>query len=240
MTFKKIAKIISGILVFLTLPTLLLFGFLYFKYNEALPKGIKSKEADELAYKMLVNLNYDAYKNTNYLEWTFKNRHHYKWRKNKNSCDVYWKNFKVSIHFTDELKNQAFVDNVVISDKETSKKLIKKATEYFNNDSFWLVAHYKVFDKGTERQLVTLKNNKKALLVTYKSGGSTPGDSYLWHFDNDGKPKNFQMWVDILPINGLTATWGDWTVTESGAQLPTFHKLGFLGLQITDIKGSFK
>ena len=45
------------------------------------------------------------------------------------------------------------------------------------------------------------------------------------------------MWVSILPIKGLEATWKDWTTTESGAQLPTFHKLMILGLQITDIKG---
>jgi hypothetical protein len=48
------------------------------------------------------------------------------------------------------------------------------------------------------------------------------------------------MWVDILPINGLEATWENWIVTESGAQLPTFHKLVFLGLELTDIKGIHK
>ncbi|MEO1030455.1 MAG: hypothetical protein AAFX55_03570 [Bacteroidota bacterium] len=66
---------------------------------------------------------------------------------------------------------------------------IDKAKAYFNNDSFWLVAPYKVFDPGTERRLVTTEDGKDALLVTYTSGGTTPGDSYLWHFDNSGKPK---------------------------------------------------
>lgn len=239
MTFKKIAKITTGILVFLTLPTLLLFGFLYFKYNEDLPKGIKGKAADALALKMLESLNYDAYKATNYIEWTFKKRHHYKWSKKDNSCEVYWKNHKVVLNFKEPSKNQAFENEVIILDAEISKKLITKATDYFNNDSFWLVAPYKVFDAGTERRLVILENNRKALLVTYKSGGSTPGDSYLWHFNDDGEPKSFQMWVAILPINGLTASWEDWIVTETGAKLPTFHKLCFLGLEITDIVGRF-
>ena len=107
-----------------------------------------------------------------------------------------------------------------------------------NNDSFCLVAPYKVFDKGTERRLVKSKNNKEALLVTYTSGGSTPGDSYLWHLDDNGKPASFQMWVDILPIDGLEATWTDWTKTKSGAQLPTFHKLMVLGLELNHIKGT--
>ena len=117
-----------------------------------------------------------------------------------------------------------------------AEELITKATNYFNNDSFWLVAPYKIFDKGTERRLITLKNGKKALLVSYTTGGTTPGDSYLWHLDENGKPKSFQMWVDILPINGLTATWSDWVTTESGAQLPNFHKFGVFRLEISHIK----
>ncbi|MBP0902277.1 hypothetical protein ACFSKN_17320 [Mariniflexile gromovii] len=238
MISKKTVKITTGVLVFLTLPSLLLFCFLYFKYNEDLPEGITGKEADALAYKMLEALNYKAFENTDYLEWTFKRRHLFKWQKNKNTCDVYWKDYKVSLDLKDASKNQAFVHSFRVMDADLSKELIEKAVKYFNNDSFWLVAPYKVFDKGAERRLVNLENNKKALLVTYTSGGTTPGDSYLWHLDNNGKPTSFQMWVDILPINGLTATWSDWTTTESGAQLPTFHKMGVFGLEISHIKGT--
>lgn len=238
MKSKKIVKITTGVLVVLTLPSLLLFGFLYFKYNEDLPEGIKGKEADDLAYKMLKALNYEAFENTNYIEWTFKRKHHYKWKKNKNTCDVYWKEYKVSLDLKDISQNKAYVHSFKVMDTKLSNQLIEKATKYFNNDSFWLVAPYKVFDKGTERRLVNLENNKKALLVTYTSGGTTPGDSYLWHLDNNGKPTSFQMWVDILPIDGLKATWSDWVTTESGAQLPNFHKFGVFGLEITHLKGT--
>ena len=93
-----------------------------------------------------------------------------------------------------------------------------------------------MFDKGVERRLVKTKADKEALLVTYTSGGSTPGDSYLWHLDRNGKPESFQMWVDILPIDGLEASWTDWTTTSTNAQLPTFHKFLFFGLEIEDIK----
>ena len=115
---------------------------------------------------------------------------------------------------------------------------IQKAQDYFNNDSFWLVAPYKVFDKGTERRLVTTKEGEKALLVTYTKGGTTPGDSYLWHLDETGKPKSFQMWVNILPIDGLEASWNQWTTTESGALLPTTHKFFVLNLDMGKVKGS--
>ncbi len=234
---KKILKIIVGAIIFLTLPTLLLFGFLYLKYNEDLPTGKKGEQAEQLATKMLNALDFEAYKNTNYIEWTFKNRHHYKWKKNKSTCMVYWENYKVNLNFKTPTESKSYVHNFEVSG-EQSMELIEKATKFFNNDSFWLVAPYKVFDEGTERSVVTLENGKTALLVTYTSGGSTPGDSYLWHLDDYGKPTSFQMWVDILPIDGLEATWNDWTKTESGAQLPTFHKMMVFGLEITDLKGN--
>jgi len=233
---KKILKIIAGTIVFLTLPTLLLFGFLYLKYDEDLPVGIKGEKAEQLANKMLTALDAESYKNTDYIEWTFKKRHHFKWKKNKATCTVYWEDYKVDLNFKNTEKSKAYVHNFEVVD-EQAEELIDKATKLFNNDSFWLVAPYKIFDEGTERGIVTLDNGSEALLVTYTSGGSTPGDSYLWHLDKDGKPKSFQMWVDILPIDGLKATWNHWTTTESGAQLPTFHKMMVFGLEITDIKG---
>lgn len=237
MKSKKIIKIITGVIVFLTLPSLLFFGFMYFKYNKDLPTGIQGEQADALAYKMLDALNYEAFKNTNYLEWTFKKRHHYKWKKNKDLCDVYWKEYKVSLDLKNPSQNKAYVHSFRV-DSDLSEELIAKAIKYFNNDSFWLVAPYKVFDKGTERRLVTLDNNNSALLVTYTSGGSTPGDSYLWLLDDTGKPKAFKMWTSILPIDGLDATWTNWITTESDAQLPTFHKMFILGLEINHIKGT--
>ena len=232
---KKALKIITGVIVFFTLPTLLLYAFLYFKYNEELPTGNQGKEADALAQKMLDALNYNAYKNTNYIEWTFKKRHHYEWDKTNNICNVYWKDYKIILNLNDTSKSSAYIHSFK-NESKMAKELIEKALNYFNNDSFWLVAPYKVFDAGVERRLVKTKDNKDALLVTYKSGGSTPGDSYLWLLNNNGKPKAFKMWTSILPIKGLEASWSDWTTTEKGTQLPTFHKLLVLGLEIEDIK----
>ena len=233
---KKALKIIGGVIVFFTLPTLLLFGFIYFKYNEELPTGQQGPKAELLANKMLKSLDESAYLNTDYIEWTFKGRQKYKWYKSDNTCEVYWKDFTVILDLENRNNSKVFVLEQEYNGVE-KQDYITKAENYFNNDSFWLVAPYKVLDEGTERRIVITEDHKEALLVTYKSGGTTPGDSYLWHFDDEGKPKSFQMWVDILPIKGLEATWGNWTTTESGAQLPTFHKLLILGIEITDIKG---
>ena len=237
MSIKKIFKITVGVVIFLTLPTLLFFGAIYLKYNEDLPTGIQGEQADTLANKMLNALDYEAFEATNYLEWTFKRRHHYKWKKDKNSCFVYWKEFKVDLNLKNYSKSKAYVHSFKV-DGEQAKELTERAIKYFNNDSFWLIAPYKVFDAGTERRLVTLENGEQALLVTYTSGGSTPGDSYLWILDDTGKPKSFKMWTSIIPIHGLEASWEDWVTTESGAQLPTNHKLLFMGLKMMDVKGT--
>lgn len=233
---KKLIKIILGVVIFLTLPSLLFFGFVYFKYHEDLPVGIQGEQADALAYKMLESLNHQAYKNTNYLEWTFKKRHHFEWQKDKNTCVVYWKEYKVELDLNTISNSKTYVHGFRVQDDQETE-LIETALNYFNNDSFWLVAPYKVFDPGTIRSLVTTKQGEEALLVTYTSGGSTPGDSYLWQLKPNGKPKGFRMWVDILPIGGLEASWSNWTTTESGAQLPTFHKMLLFGMEIDNIIG---
>lgn len=234
---RKALKITAGIVIFLTLPSLLLFGFLYLRYNEDLPTGIQGEQADALATKMLNALDYESYKATNYLEWTFRRRHHYKWKKDENSCNVYWKEFKVDLDLNDYSKSKAYVHSFKVEGGQ-AEDLIEKATTYFNNDSFWLVAPYKIFDKGTERRLVKQEDGSEALLVTYTSGGTTPGDSYLWILDENGKPKSFKMWTTLLPIDGLEATWSHWKTTESGAQLPTYHKLLFTGIKLKDVKGT--
>lgn len=232
---KKIFKIIVGIIVFFTLPSLLLFGFVYFKYNENLPQGTSGKEADALAYKMLKALNHEAYKKTTHIEWTFKNRRHYEYDKENNICKVHWKANKVILDLNDTNKSKVFIHGFK-NESDMAKKLITKALTYYKNDAIWVLGPYTVFDEGTKRQLVKTARNKDALLVTYPTNESKPGDSYLWLLDKHYKPKAFKIWTSQLPINGLEASWNDWTTTKNGVQLPTFHKLLFFGFEITDIK----
>ena len=237
MTFKRVLNLTAALVIFFTLPSLLFFGSVYFKYNEDLPQGKQGEQAEALAQSMLNALDYEAYKNTNYIEWTFKNRHHFKWQKDQNTCVVYWKEYKVDLNLNSPSESKSYVHNFMV-EGEQAKELISEATDYFNNDSFWLVAPYKVFDPGTQRSLVKTESGEEGLMVTYTSGGTTPGDSYVWILDKNHKPTKFKMWVDILPIGGLEASWTDWTTTESGAQLPTFHELLFLGIEMGNVKGT--
>ncbi|SIS70320.1 hypothetical protein SAMN05421766_103487 [Zobellia uliginosa] len=233
----KLLKILGKGLLYLAALLLVGFGVLYMIYDEALPTGITGEKADALAVKMLKAINNDAYTQTQYLEWTFaKGAHRYKWDKANGEVDVAWDDYRVLLHLNSPSKSKVFENETEVLG-EDRKKRIDQAIGFFNNDSFWLVAPFKVFDTGTERSLVTLEDGSQALLVTYSSGGSTPGDSYLWHIGPNGLPESFQMWVSIIPIGGLKATWDDWKIMESGAFLPTSHKLGPLTLDMGEVRG---
>lgn len=221
---KKLFKILGVIILLLVIAL----GIFYFVNNEPLPKGKQGKEADALANKMLNALNHEAYKNTEILEWSFRNKNHYKWFKKNGIVEVTLGNEKVILDLNDTSKSQP-----------NSSDLVEKALKNFNNDSFWLVAPFKVFDEGTERRIVKY-NDKDALLITYKSGGTTPGDSYLWILDENGFPTDYKMWVKIIPVGGVGATWSNWKTTKAGIKLPTKHKLSLFGMELDmgDVKAS--
>tara|TARA_B110000090_G_C13381238_1_gene445914 strand:- start:27 stop:1304 length:1278 start_codon:yes stop_codon:yes gene_type:complete len=220
---KKFLKIIGTLLLLLIASGVILFMV----KNEALPSGEKGKSADALATKMLQAINSDAYNNAEVLEWSFRNEHHYKWFKKQNSVSVSWAKNKVILNTKTPEKSTVFVDNIKVVDPE----LIQTAKDYFNNDSFWLVAPYKVFDPGTERRIVK-HEGKDALLITYTSGGTTPGDSYLWILADTGLPISFKMWTKIIPIGGVEASWDNLKTTESGSLLPTAHTLSLFGMKL--------
>ena len=213
---KKILKII-GILITVTILATVLYCF---AKNESLPSGTPGKEAEELAEKMMSAINKRAFDHTEILEWSFKGKHHYVWKKQQGLVDVSWDSISVTVNLNDYSKSIG-----------TSSELIETAINFFNNDSFWLIAPYKVFDDGVERSIVKV-NNKDALLIKYTSGGTTPGDSYLWILDENYVPVSFKMWTQIIPIGGVSATWNDFITSGSGIKLPTSHTLSLFGIKI--------
>ncbi len=229
---KKILKILLALIVLLAIT----FGIGYAIYNEPLPVGSIGPEADALAVKMQKSLNYRSFKRTRFLEWSFRNgKHTYFWDKERNVVNVSWDGFIVNLNLSNRSLSMTSKNNKSITGVQRNK-LIEKAFSLFNNDSFWLIAPFKVFDKGTTRSLVPLGRGENGLLVTYSSGGDTPGDSYLWKLGSNGFPESYQMWVKILPIGGLEATWDNWQIMESGVFLPKSHKLGPISLDMGDVK----
>ncbi|MBM1107241.1 hypothetical protein JQC67_13890 [Aurantibacter crassamenti] len=230
--FKKLLKIASVLL------GLIFIGFLavYLIYNQPLPQSEQGVHADVLAEKMLTAINYDLYQQTRFLEWSFAGgKHNYKWDKENGEVLVKWEDIEVILNLNKTSKSTATKNGKPLNN-EQSVETVDTALDYFNNDSYWLVAPFKIFDKGTTRSIVKLEDGSDGLLITYSTGGSTPGDSYLWKLNANGFPESYKMWVKIIPIGGLEATWNDWKKMENGLLLPVRHKIDKMTLDMGEVK----
>lgn len=202
-----IKKIFRGLgLLIVTFLAIVFIGFGIL--DHPLPDGTPGQAAEELANEMLTALNKSAYDTLNYIEFTFRGAHTHKWNKQLNSVIVSWDDYDVYVNL-----NQLSI---------TYDELEMEAYEYFINDSFWLVAPFKIKDAGTSRSTVELPEGR-GLLVTYSSGGLTPGDRYLWVLDERGFPKAWKLWTSNVPIGGLEFTWDGW-VTINDVWFSSIHE----------------
>ncbi|MDC0960539.1 hypothetical protein OAR37_03805 [Flavobacteriaceae bacterium] len=233
---KKIFKIIGFSFLGIFFLIFVILTLFLFTNNKPLPEGKQGEEADQLAREMLESLSYDSYKNTEYIEWTFRGKTQYQWFKNQGRCTVIWENVEVELNLIKKERSLVFLDETEYNGPDKIN-IINKALSKFNNDSFWLVAPFKVFDSGTERRLVKVENENDALLVTYTKGGNTPGDSYLWYLNNESIPIAYEMWVQKYPLGGIPATWEEWITTSRGAKLPQLHKIWFYELKLSSVQG---
>ena len=228
---KKVIKIIGiGLLGFI-----LVFVSACALMSESLPTGEKGAAAEALTQKMLKAVNHDAWQNTRIVKWSFRKSNHYIWDKGNNRVAVSWKKTEVLLTIDNRANSRVTVEGVTQTG-EAATKLIEKAWAFFCNDSFWLIAPHKAMDDGVTRSIVPLKKAGQGLLVTYENGGTTPGDSYLWLLDESGLPFAYKMWVSIIPIGGVKASWSDWRSTETGVKIAHQHKLGPLNVPIDDVQ----
>ena len=234
---EKTKKLPAWVKWGLSLLTLLILGFVIFIWwlHEPKPAGTSGPEADALAQQMLAAVNKSARDTTTFVQWTFKGMHDYLWDKERHFTRVRWKDNEVLLDIN--AKKGIVYQNGEELNGPQADQLVIKAWEFWANDSFWLNAPVKAFDPGTQRYLVDLENGQKGLMVSYNSGGVTPGDSYLWILDDQNRPKSWKMWVKIIPIGGLEFSWQDWTTLSTGAKIATMHKNPILDLDITNVAG---
>ncbi|WP_370089363.1 hypothetical protein [Ekhidna sp.] len=216
---KAILKYLGAGLVVLIIIGILAYLFI----DESVPDGTQGQEAEALADEMLSALNKQGYDSIAVIEFTYPGGHSYVWDRVSNQVTVEWDN------------NEVFLD--LNQSPEDYSTLQYEAYEYFLNDSFWLVAPFKVRDEGVMRSTVKV-NEGRGLLVTYTSGGVTPGDSYLWIIDEKGFPKAWKLWTSNVPIGGLKIGWGGWTEKE-GVWFSLFHPSWVVDLEIKNLKVSY-
>lgn len=220
-------KILKWIIIILI--ALGLIGYVsYLVIDEDLPQGEKGEKAEQLADKMLAAVNDSAWQEIAIVEWDFAGKHHLVWDKDRHWAKVSWENYDVFIKL-DSKEGVAFAKGKKVERDEVLNQLLKDAYAYWANDSFWLNPITKVRDAGTERRYVAQNNeNLEGLLITYKSGGVTPGDSYLWLINKEtGMPEFVKMWVQIIPVGGIKFSWENWHTTSGGAKISQTHKSFF-------------
>jgi hypothetical protein len=213
---KKIVKFLLYIALFLAV--IVIAG--YFIMDEPVPDGTKGNEAELLADEMLNALNKNGYDSLKLIEFSYEGIHHYQWNKLDNTVNVKWDEQDIFLNLNNDVHSYSLLE--------------LKAYEYFINDSFWLVAPFKVRDAGVIRSTVDV-SNARGLLVTYTSGGVTPGDSYLWIIDSRGFPSAWKLWTSNIPLGGVKFGWEGWE-KQNGVWFSTVHNGNFKNISITNLK----
>jgi hypothetical protein len=202
---------IRNVLKFFAFLLLGLIGLLVLAYvivDKPLPSGTLGQDAEMLTDEMLTALNKPAFDTLNYIEFTFRNSNSYEWDRANNNVTVKWEEKEVFLDLNKPLDSYNLLE--------------LKAYQLFINDSFWLIAPFKVRDSGVIRSVIDVENGR-GLLVTYSSGGLTPGDSYLWIINEKGFPIAWKLWTSNIPIGGLELSWDGW-VNMNNVWFSTFHE----------------
>lgn len=227
----KFIKWVAGIILFVLIALFITIKVV----SEKRPEAVVSAEADQLAQAMTQSMGVEGWDTLKLLQWTFPGGHHYLWDKVNNRARIAWGENVVLLNL-DQVDGVAWSGGVKVTDDGEWNKLKNKAWEYWCNDSFWMFAPFKVFDPGTTRGIVKeVEHGKTGLMVTYESGGVTPGDAYLWHLDEKNQPIGFKMWVKIIPVGGIYFTWDGWKTMDEGFQLSTTHKSVAFTIQMEDV-----
>ncbi|MEM1022970.1 MAG: hypothetical protein AAGD10_10200 [Myxococcota bacterium] len=203
--------------------------------HEPKPKGQPGPEADAFARRMQSAAGQDGWEKTGYVKWFFGGRHRHQWDRERALVRVRWGHHDVLF----DLQNERGVarqngDMLLGADADSA---ISQARSHWNNDSYWLNPVAKLFDAGVRRSLVQWEG-ETGLLVEHDAGGDTPGDAYLWLLGPEGRPRSWRMWVQIIPVGGLSASWEGWTRVPTGAWLSTNHQIGPLELALTEVEAS--
>ncbi|MDD9965254.1 MAG: hypothetical protein OXR73_03445 [Myxococcales bacterium] len=202
--------------------------------SEPRPRGTAGPEAEELARSLEAWSYPEGWQTTGAVKWTFAGRHQLLWDRYRQLISVRFDGVHVLRHLHTATGGRVFRRGREILGPERGA-LLDKAYAIWANDSFWLNPLEKLFDDGVVRQRVALPEGGYGLLVTYRSGGVTPGDAYLWLTDERGAPRAFKMWVSVIPIGGLEASWEGWKTLATGARVSTVHRVGFKAVELTQI-----
>jgi hypothetical protein len=206
------------------------------------PEGTPGEAAEALARRMEAAVDVEAWRRTGAVRWVFAGRHRHLWDRRRGLARIRFDDVEVLLYagaprgrvfrWVDGRRGEAIRSEEV-------QELLQRGHEAWINDSFWLNPVAKLRDDGVTLSTVEVDGDLEGLLVSYASGGVTPGDAYLWHVAADGTPVAWRMWVSIIPIGGLEVSWEGWQTLSTGARVATTHG-GIPGvtLVLSEIEGA--
>ena len=200
------------------------------------PRVITGPPPDAVARRVQAAVDTAAWERTGAVRWTFFGGHRHLWDRARDFVRVRWDHDEVLLDLG-TLRGVASRDGQPLA-ADAAAALLDRAHGYWINDAFWLNPVAKMFDPGTRRAIARTRDGSVGVLVTYASGGRTPGDAYLWLLGPDMRPRAWSMWVSVLPIGGVEVSWEDWTRLATGAWIALRHRTLVLDLRLTDVAGA--
>lgn len=228
---KKLLRVMA---VLASLLALLALG-VWARYRHGLPDTTPG-DADALAQRMLLAVDASAWDRTGAVRWTFVDGARHLWDRARGFERYDKGNLRVLLNLSTR-RGRAWRGGVALDGAQRDRAL-DTAWKRWVNDSFWLNPVVKAFDQGVVREVVRDDQGRASLLLTYRSGGVTPGDRYQWILGANDRPVAWRMWVSVLPIGGLEATWEDWQRLSTGAWISTRHRIGPIEHHIDNVVGA--
>ncbi len=210
---------------------------IYLVFHKSLPQGRTGPEAEQLTQKMLRAIGHKGWTETGAIRWRFWGQHHHLWDRKRWFARISWGQGKdevvATLSLLEPTKGVVSRGGIEIAGTERDN-ILRSAYAIWCNDSYWLNPMEKVLDKSVTRRIVE-QAGKKRLLVTFSSGGVTPGDSYLYDLDETGLPKRWWMWVSVIPVGGVEVSFDKWQTLATGAKVSTFHQMPVGSISIDQI-----
>jgi hypothetical protein len=231
---KWLKRILIGVVVIIAA----LVVFLFIKHEKRPELGQTGPEADALARKVQAAVGTEKWSEVGALYFDYGGRHQILWDRARGLARVDFGK-KRALFRIDNKSGLAFVDGKEVTDAKKREDIITEGYRWYINDTFWLNPFASLFDQNVTRSITVDEDGNKGLLVSYgpTSGGVTPGDAYLWFAGEDGLPAKWKMWVSVIPVGGLVASWEEWKELPGGAKVSTMHRSALLDFGVEELRG---
>lgn len=177
------------------------------------------KKAVKIAHKVMESMGgTQNWNQVQYIKWNFGKRilHWNKW-----TGDVRVKSPKDDLVLLVNIntnKGKAYKNGELVTDPKENKQLLKKAKNWWINDSYWLTMPWKLLDPGVQLKYIDLQNKEHLIEMTFENVGNTPNNKYYvfvnaksnlvtkWAFFknyNDEKPRFIKPWDNYQKLNDV-------------------------------------